>query len=211
MDNKKINIKLLKLGILPTNCYLLSQENTNECILIDCAYNDGKLLSYLKDNNLNVVSILLTHGHFDHCGGVKSLINGLNHNINVYGNLNDKDLALNASKNQWKAHADGIEITNYVEDNEYIINGFTVKCITTPGHTAGGVCYLIDQYLFTGDTIFANDIGRTDLDSGNEKRLMESLKKIKTTIQTDYLLCPGHGDTSTYIRELFNNPYLKNL
>ena len=158
-----MKVEKIALGLIGTNTYLVINEDSMLCLVIDPAYCGKTLIDYLNAKKLKIAAILLTHGHFDHCGGAKSLLQGKN--IPIYCSSLDSEIAANASKNRWKAHADDCKVTNFVTDGQTIyIAGFSVTVLATHGHTPGSVCYFIDDFLFSGDTLFSGDIGRTDLE-----------------------------------------------
>ncbi len=202
-----LKYKLITTGMLPTNTYILYDDATNDCVVIDPAFDGGKVLSILKDKKFNLKGILLTHGHFDHCGGVKTLLEYKN--VDVYGNSLDAELAANASKNQWRARAQDCTITKFVDnEKDFSIGNFKFSVMNTPGHTEGGVCYFIDDLMFSGDTLFCDSVGRTDLQGGDSAKLAESLKKI-ANIKKNYTVLAGHMETTDLDTQKRTNPYLK--
>jgi len=150
---------------------------------------------------------LLTHGHFDHCGGVAAFLKSFD--VSVYGHENDVTLAQCASKNKWRVRAEDCNITNFVNDGDTILLGdFQIKVLHTPGHTMGSVCYIIDENMFSGDTLFHTDIGRTDFNESNPAEMKKSLKKL-AEIKEDYKVYPGHEESTTLREEQENNIYLR--
>lgn len=201
-----MNIVIIPIGLICTNCYILIDEKSNDCIVIDPAYSRGKLASYISEHSLNLLGILLTHGHFDHCGGVAELLT--DKTVPVYCQVDDVKLASEASKNRWRAPALNCEVTNVISDEALIkLGSFDIKVMFTPGHTPGSVCYFIEDYMFSGDTLFADDIGRTDMAGGSMSDMMKSLAKI-ATIKEDYRVFPGHGENTTLSHEKCFNKYL---
>ena len=177
-------------------------------MIIDPGGAGSIIYNFIKDNNLNVQAILNTHSHYDHVGAIKELKDKFS--IPLY--LHSKDEKLLNSANLYSGLFDGIgpikiPTVDYYFDlidiQDYITN-FTIKVISTPGHTEGGVSLLIEDCLFTGDTLFKGDIGRVDLPGGEELTLKNSLKIIsKFPPQTK--IYPGHGSESTIEKELKNN------
>lgn len=198
-------IKLLSTGILPTNTYVLWNKDSRKCIVIDPAY-DEKVDKYISENNLVPVGVLLTHGHFDHCGGVKPIVDKFG--VSVYGSEKDALIAQNASKNEWGVFCYDCKITNFVDHLDDVkIDNFEFKVLHTPGHTPGGVCYFIDGVMFSGDTLFRECIGRIDLPGGDYFEMINSLAKI-ADIEENYRVLAGHeGETDLY-HEFKYNPYL---
>ncbi len=201
----KQNITVLQLGVLSNNVYIVTHGN--DCVVIDCPFDNGQLLSYIDDKGYNLCGILLTHGHFDHCGGVATML--ARHDVPVYCNSADWHLCSVASSNRWGVPCDSCHPTCDLVDGQITIAGMTFAVTTTPGHTAGGVCIQYLDVLFTGDTLFAGSIGRTDL-GGSMSILMSSLAKI-AKMNGNYIVCSGHGTMSTLDIERGTNPYMVGL
>ncbi|MDD4832397.1 MAG: MBL fold metallo-hydrolase [Clostridia bacterium] len=202
-----IIVKRLQLGLLFTNAYIITNKDTRNCVVIDPAFNKGELKNYLAEKNLNLLAVLLTHSHFDHCGGVYDITK--DKNIPIYCSEIDAPMTKYASKNRFGDPAEDCEVTNFVSDGETLnIGEFSFKVLATPGHTPGGVCYIIGDYMFTGDTLFAGTVGRVDLPGGDMAKMQESLQKIKK-LDRDYFICPGHQETTRLLHELEHNPFLK--
>ena len=202
-----INIKNIPNGKWKENCYVVSNLYS-DALIIDPGGAENIIYNFIKDKNLNVQAILNTHSHYDHVGAIKILKDKLL--IPLF--LHSKDEKLLNSANLYSDLFDGIgpikiPTVDYYYDQidiqDYITN-FSIKVIFTPGHTKGGVCLLIEDCLFTGDTLFKGNIGRVDLPGGEELTLNKSLKIIsKFPIQTK--IYPGHGAVSTIEKELKYN------
>lgn len=197
-----MNLDILPIGLYGENSYVLHDQK--HVLLID----PGRYASEIRKrigNDEQVDAIALTHGHEDHTGAVDDLVDI--YHCPVY--LDEKDLPLvdpaNAGKLGYSAPVYA-EITPWQETTE--AGFFTLSITETPGHTAGSVCIRYRNLLFTGDTLFAGDIGRTDLYSGNEEEMMQSLMKFRK-MPHDLQVFPGHGPSSTIGRELSVNPYLQ--
>lgn len=198
---------LIKTGMLPTNTYVLYDTETKKCVVIDPAYDANKVVDFIEENTLDLQGILLTHGHFDHCGGVERVLQ--HKSVEVYGSSLDAYIAQNASKNQWRAHAKDCTITNFVEKlSKFNVGDFEFEVIETPGHTEGSLCYLIDGFMFSGDTLFDGCVGRTDLPGGDGTKMMQSLRALKK-LSFDYVVLPGHENTTTLSEQKMLNPYLR--
>ena len=197
--------KCITGGPISENCYLLIDEKTNQAAVVDPGFLNDVLLNEIK--KYTVQRILLTHGHFDHCGGVNALLR--HKSVKVYGSSLDADLAANASKNRWKARAEDCIITDYVDKiGDFSVGCFDFKVLETPGHTEGSVCYFVDDLMFSGDTLFDGCVGRTDLPGGDQRKMLESLKKL-SKLTFDYTVLPGHESTMTFLEQKRNNPYLR--
>ena len=174
-----MNIDILKVGVLKTNCYIVYDEG--KCLIIDPGDEENFIVSRIKRLNLTPVAILITHNHPDHNGVAKPLSSIYNIPIYDYHNL--------------------FEQMHYVEP-------FKFKVIYTPGHTEDSLCIYFDEYkiMFTGDFIFHEDIGRTDLAFGDHKKMLKSIEKIKE-YDDEIVIFPGHDKKTTLGHEKEHNPY----
>ena len=198
------NLNLIVCGRIGTNSYLLSDEEKN-AVVIDVPDGSGeKLADFCVENGLRPLAILLTHGHFDHCGGVAGFLRKIN--VPVYASEADAELMNKASQNRFRVPAENCAATEFVCDGETLkIGNFEFKVMATPGHTDGSVCYFIDDFMFSGDTLFCDSIGRTDFAESNPQKMKESLAKInKITIVIKNLKNPNN----IFFINLF---YLKNF
>lgn len=184
-------VKTIPVGQLQTNCYIVTNENTLECVVIDPGDEANVILNYLEDNKLKCRAILITHGHFDHVGAVEALEDELN--VPVY--INERDGSFKNS-------------LSYDDGDVVDLAGMKFEIIATPGHTKGGVTIKVEDALFTGDTLFKGSCGRTDLPGGDINEILSSLKKI-CLIEGDYDVYPGHMDSSTLMREKTLNFYCR--
>lgn len=204
-----IDIKCYPIGMLQTNCYLITDVKTGDMAVIDCGYECPELLQEINERQIGKLKyILLTHGHFDHISGVNWLKSKINSEVCIgvkdSGFTSDPELSvLNISLGNRSFTADA----TVCEGDVLTLGATEIKVIETPGHTVGGVCYIVDDNIFCGDTIFRESVGRTDLPTGSPKELMQSLRKL-AAIKTDMKLFPGHGDTSTLEYEKRNNIYM---
>ena len=201
-----IEIKIFKLGKLETNCYLVLNKPENRGILIDPG---GEISSFEeKVSSLYTIDyILLTHGHFDHIlnaakyreiTGAKIVISKMDCEFTTNNNLNlsRKFLRHNTLK--------GFVADILVKDGDIILFlDHEIKVISTPGHTQGSVCYMLDNYIFSGDTLFYRDCGYTKFPTGNKEDMQNSLKKLYN-LENDYKIYPGHSQ-STLLSEERNN------
>lgn len=204
-------IKTCVVGVVSTNCYLLINENTKETIIIDPGAEADKIILKIKELNVKPVAILLTHGHFDHVMAVKDLVE--EYGIKTYGSKEEVAIFENDSLN-----CSGMIRQNYelevdilLEDNEKVnLAGFDIEVIHTPGHTQGGVCYYIEDegVLFSGDTLFADSIGRTDLPTGDIRALRNSIIKRLFVLPEEVEVYPGHGAKTTIGHEKAHNPFI---
>ncbi len=201
----------LPLGELGANCYLLDIGGDNS-VAIDIGNEPEKLLGAVESSGLKLCAILLTHGHYDHVGGVEAVREATGAAVYIH----EKDAVMLESGQTNLAvqltHVPFRAVKSYetLTDGQILnIAGMTVQVMHTPGHTSGSVCYAVEDILFTGDTLFQGSIGRTDL-GGNRKEMQSSLQKL-AALEGDYTVCPGHGGRSTLVWEKAHNPYLRNL
>ena len=183
-----LNIKTLALGAYQTNCYLVWEEASDTCVVIDPGYQPDTVLSEAKKLGKDIAAILLTHGHFDHVGGVRELVALTD--CPVY--LNEADLAMPPQMT-----AGPLYYTHtYGEGDRLELAGLSFKVLHTPGHTPGSVCLLCENAMFSGDTLFWGSCGRTDLPGGSWATIRKSLLRL-ASLSGDYDVYPGHGDATT--------------
>ena len=197
-------------GIYDVNTYLIWDETTNETVVVDYGGESARLIDFVKNNQLNLKYILNTHGHFDHITGEKSLQELFN--LPVY--LNEKDLVL-ANSLEAVLASFGCKpekppvITNFLtEETQLFIGNTEIKVIETPGHTQGSVCFLIENKLFSGDTLFYESVGRTDLAGGSSVLLQQSIKNKLFVLDEKIEVYPGHGFPTSIGHEKLNNPFV---
>ena len=205
-------------GSLHENCYFFHRENSKVGIIIDPGYAINDIITKLKSNEYIVKSILLTHGHFDHIMGVNNLRDEFD--AEVYISKDDNELLLDAEKNLSNVFFRKDTIIENVKtfNNGDILNilDYNIDCIVTKGHTNGSACFFIknDKIMFTGDTLFKNTFGRTDLYGGDIESMYHSLNDILFNMDEDILCFPGHGETTNIGYEKKHNDifsYIENL
>ena len=190
----------LPLGAYQTNCYILHQEDSSSCVVIDPGYTPEVILDFLAGKGLKLEAILLTHGHFDHVGAVRDL--AAETGCKVY--LNPDDLSMPP-----RMTAGPLYYTDTYSDGDTLSPaGIPFQVLSTPGHTPGSVCLIAENYLFSGDTLFAGSRGRTDLPGGSTRAILESLRRLAALPQ-DYSVHPGHGESTTLAWEKQYNPYMR--
>lgn len=199
----------LMLGEIATNSYILNLGN-QDAVIIDIGNGAEKVLQALEVYHLNLKAILLTHGHYDHVAGVEQVRQATGaevyiHEMDAHMLKSEKDnLAWQLTTEEYLP----VEKYHTLKDSDILeISGHKIEVMYTPGHTSGGVCYLIEDMMFSGDTLFKGSVGRTDL-GGNPNELMHSLKKI-AALEKNYHVYPGHFEDSTLDKEKASNPYLR--
>lgn len=195
-------IKTIPVGQLETNCYIVTNEATLECVVIDPGDESNTILDYLEDNRLQCRAVMLTHGHFDHTGAALSVAEETG--ATVYMNTRD-DRGGQVFELPFRLPAGGI----CYDDGDVIDEaGMRFEILATPGHTPGGVTVRVENALFTGDTLFRGSCGRVDLTGGDARALSRSLKKL-CCLPGDYEVYPGHMDSTTLERERNFNYYCR--
>lgn len=197
-------VKTYPLGSLQTNCYIAIDEDTNKAAIIDPGAQANYLIKEIEALGINIDVILLTHCHFDHDGAVTELKD--KYKVDVY--LNE------AEEEYMNIDTTGIfgklpKFYKYFNEGQEIkVGNLTFKTIFTPGHTKGGTCFLVEDNVFTGDTLFNSSIGRTDFLGGSYNELINSIEAKLMTLDNNVNVYPGHGPKSTIIHERMKNPFL---
>jgi len=191
-------IHTLTLGLYQTNTYILQQGD--RCVIVDPGYEPETILAFLQENKLTADAILLTHGHFDHVGGVRQLAADLE--CPVY--IHESDLSLPPLLTAGTLYYTDL----YAEGDTLSLAGLSIRVLHTPGHTPGSVCLLCDDMMLSGDTLFAGSCGRTDLPGGSWTTIAQSLKRL-AKLEGNYRVFPGHAEPTTLDAEKNYNPYMQ--
>jgi len=206
-----IKIGRMMLGVCQTNCYFVYREGSSKVIFIDPADYGDQIFQAMKNNGFEVAAILLTHGHFDHIWGCSRLRQMTSAPVYAYegeeGVLLSSDLNVSAGAGR----ACTVKANTLLKDGqELIIEGMTFKVIATPGHTKGSCCYYFEEadMLISGDTLFEESVGRTDLPTGSMSTLVRSVKDKLFVLPDDTVVYPGHGDSTTIGHEKKYNPFI---
>ncbi|WKY46381.1 MBL fold metallo-hydrolase [Eubacteriaceae bacterium ES3] len=205
-----MEIEKLSLGSMGTNCYLIWDDNKNG-IIIDPGFMDNRVEEIIKDKDLKIKYIVLTHGHFDHLGGVEHLRKLTQAQVLIHAEDSDcltnpqRNLSYLAGMNLECGKADGY----LVESENLKVGDLDFRIIHTPGHSKGGVSLLINKYLFSGDTLFNTSIGRTDFMDGNLDELLTNIREKLLILPDDTIVYPGHGENTTIGYEKLHNPFLQ--
>ncbi len=193
-------IKCFTAGQLENNMYLVIDEKTKKAVLIDASAFIPEIIASVKEFGVDVEYILLTHGHFDHIMGLTELKKALNAKAVICHD----DLIISDNINEFTRLFGGLSESvpptyeKFVKDGDIITVGdMQIKVIHTPGHTEGGVCYLIEDKLFSGDTLFRGSVGRTDLFGGSFEELLDSIKNKLFKLDDNITVYPGHGPVTT--------------
>lgn len=191
------------------NMYILIDEETKKCAVVDPGGASDKILNYIRANALQLQYIILTHGHGDHIGAVNKIKSQTN--VKVIAHNDEKELLNDNRKNlSYSMHCGPQELNAdvYVNDKDKLeLGNLKLSFIHTPGHTKGCMCIRVNDDMFTGDTLFAGSIGRTDLYGGDYRQIEKSLKKL-SKFEDKVKIHPGHGPSSTLGIEKMSNPYM---
>ncbi len=204
-----LEIYCMHLGALRANCYIVPLGN-GECVAVDIGGHPRTLLGFLREQRLSLRAILLTHGHFDHIGGVEEVCRETGCEVYIHENdekmLCDVNLNLGTTFNHFAFHP--VKRYTLVKDNDVLeFENLKFKVLHTPGHTKGSVCFVCDDCIFSGDTLFRLSIGRTDFENGSMSEMKQSLKRL-CALDGDFRIMPGHMEESTLDFERLNNPFI---
>ena len=191
----------MPLGAYQTNTYIVrDREDSKFCVVIDPGYEANTILDYLDEEGLTAKAILLTHGHFDHVGAVKELAAETGCAVYIHAAESQLPPMMTAGALYYThTYGEGDKISP--------IEGMEIAVLHTPGHTPGSVCLLYGQHLFSGDTLFQGSCGRVDFPGGSPREMMESLNRL-ASLQLNYRVHPGHGESTTLDTEKRTNPYM---
>lgn len=198
------------VGELEVNCYLLACEATREGIIVDPGDNVETILQLIKDNNVNIVEIVATHGHFDHIGRVTSLKQATGapfaiHKADMFMVEGLVDIAAFLGIKTDPSP----QVDRFIDESDTITFGNeSLNIRHVPGHAPGNIALIWPGHAIVGDSVFAGSIGRTDLEGADPQTLMESIHTQILTLSDDTILYPGHGPNTTVDREKRTNPFL---
>lgn len=201
----------LTVGPISTNCYIIVEESKKRALIVDPGGDADRIMNKIKELQVSVEAILLTHGHFDHMLAADTLRE--KYQVKVYLGRDDSELIKNPMENvsgmfgkPMSTHADVL-----LRDGQVLeLAGFEIKVLETPGHTKGGVCYYIEKesVAFSGDTIFQASVGRSDFPTGSGASLSKSIREKIFTLPEDTQLFPGHGDSTVVSYEKKYNMFV---
>lgn len=199
-------IKKFIVGPLENNCYVIADDKSKECLIIDPGDEPDRILDFIEDNHLKAKYIVCTHGHFDHVGAVSDIKSQTGAEVVIHSD----DLEI-YRKTREQGSMWGFEVDAQTEPDLFVSDGDSVsigdlkfEVLHTPGHSPGGICLYGEGILVTGDTLFAGSVGRTDLYGGDVRRLKESFGRL-VSLPENVKVLPGHGPESTIGREKIAN------
>ena len=200
-----MEISVLRLGEIGTNCYIFREADSNQCGVVDPGDQGEKVATWLMGRGLEPEAILLTHGHFDHILGIPGLRKEWP-SLPVY--CHPADIGEGNTSHIFGQSFPTVQsfgnVNPYREGDVVTVAGCRLEVLETPGHTPGSVTLRTGDVLFTGDTLFAGSMGRTDLPGGDEEQIMKSLKRLHD-LEGDYQVLPGHEEQSTLEQERKGN------
>jgi glyoxylase-like metal-dependent hydrolase (beta-lactamase superfamily II) len=204
-------IKSFHTGPLAVNCYVVTDDETKKTFIVDPGGYNKVMVNYIKDNNLIVEYIILTHGHGDHIGGVPDLMKDFP-GAKLAIHINDRPLIENANLNMSTmvfGYPVSFSADQYLADGETLsVGNMELKLFHTPGHSPGGMCILVENVLFSGDTLFEQSIGRTDFPGSSYPEIKRSIHEKLFTLPDDTRVLPGHMGPTTIGSEKENNPFV---
>ena len=198
-----MKVKLLRVGPIGTNCYILEDDQTNLAAVIDPGDEPELIQEALEKEGVEVRYLLLTHGHYDHTTAVPAL-----HRVYPQADIYIHQADANGAGSTLFPLAGEVDDLKLYDEGDVIrLGDHEIQVLHTPGHSPGSVTLKVEDVLFTGDTLFAGSCGRTDLRGGSYEQIMQSLKRLGE-LKGDFHVCPGHEATSTLERERKYNPFL---
>ena len=201
-----MRIDVIVVGQMEVNCYVVSSEKTRNAALIDPGDDYARIEGFLSKQNLKAGFIVHTHGHIDHIQADNDF------NLPIYVHRLDAELLNNPLTNLSGFLSMPLKVRGDIrplEDSEKLgLDDISLEVIHTPGHTPGGICLKANGIIFTGDTLFAEGIGRTDFPGASQEQLLMSIRNRLLIFPDDTIIYPGHGASSTIGHERMNNPFL---
>lgn len=205
-----IKVDTFIVGELETNCYLLEDTDTKELLVIDPGDKSEELVKEIEKRGANLRYILLTHGHFDHISNVANLVSLFSPKVCACKDeltLISRGLYNLSVLRNFSVEPFDVDI-ELCDNDEIPFGDKKIKFIKTPGHTAGGGCYITEDMIFSGDTLFCESIGRSDFPTSNSLEIIRSVRMLKD-LEGDYTVYPGHGVATTLEHERKYNPYMR--
>lgn len=203
-------LRVLEVGAFAANCYIVGCPKTREGVVIDPGAEGPQILRAVEDENIEVKYIINTHGHVDHVGGNADIKEATGAPLLIHREDGEMCRKPHASLSIFAGKIKLSEPDRLLEEGDELdVGTLTFRVIHTPGHTRGGISLLVDNAVFTGDTLFAGSIGRTDLPGGSYRQIIASIKEKILPLPPGTLVYPGHGPASTVEEEKGTNPFLR--
>jgi hydroxyacylglutathione hydrolase len=208
LDNP-LQIHRLILGPLQTNCYIVYDKQSTNGVVIDPADQGDTIVQVIQEHNWKIDHILLTHGHFDHIGGIGPLKEKLGATVYIHEKDTEilKDSKLNLSIFLSDSHC-MVKADHFLKEGQsFQLGAGQLDVLHTPGHTPGGVSFVGAHFVIVGDTLFQSSIGRTDFPYASGKQLIQSIREKLFVLDDHLVVYPGHGPETTIGREKKENPF----
>ncbi len=205
-----LKVMKLVLGPMGSNCYIAWDEATKEGVIIDPGHEDPRIMQVVEEQKLKIGKILLTHGHFDHIGGLGAVREATGAPVYIY--KDDAPMLTSAGLNLSTMvgrplNYDPADVIMVEGDKIPVSDQIQLEVIHTPGHTPGSCCFITGDLIFSGDTLFEGSIGRTDFPGGSYGDMMDSLDKLMT-YDNEMKVLPGHGENTDIAFERARNPFI---
>lgn len=206
-----LKVKQYVVGPVQTNCYFAVNEQTKELFVVDPGDNAKELAARIREEGCMPAAVLLTHGHFDHAGAAEELATEFG--IKIYAYEGEQETLENSRMNvSWMMGAEQVYHADIFlkDEQEFTLAGFHIRVLHTPGHTKGGCCYYLpyEDAVFSGDTLFAGSVGRSDFPGGSSSQLIRSIREKLMVMPEQTTVYPGHNSITTIENERMYNPYL---
>lgn len=208
-----LRVEEYTVGEVMTNCFFIVNVDTKEVLVVDPGAEGADLAARVKKSGYKPVAVLLTHGHFDHAGGVADFVS--EYPVPVYAHEAERETMESPMMNlsgMWTRHGQKFSADIYVKEGDILeLAGFRIRVIFTPGHTPGGCCYYFEgqKVLAAGDTLFHGSIGRTDFPGGSARTLIDGIKEKLYDLPGDTEVLPGHNNRTTIGYERQYNPFTR--
>jgi len=203
----ELTLKTFCLGDLYNNCYLIFDKESKRGFIVDAPAPIDQVSDFIQSENLKIDFVALTHAHFDHISGLDKL------SYPFYLHQSDsqflKDIAINGSAFFGSSIVVNKNPILYKDNKLYFLDKHSIEIIHTPGHTPGGVSLKLGNWLFSGDTLFSDAVGRTDIPLASHEQVIKSIKEKLLVLPPDTIVYPGHGASTTIAKEKEHNPFLK--
>jgi glyoxylase-like metal-dependent hydrolase (beta-lactamase superfamily II) len=206
-------LETIVVGALGVNCFVLGDPETKDGVVVDPGADVANILAVVQRHGLTVRQVLNTHGHFDHVGGNRQMLEETGARLMIH----EADVPYLA-KVAMVAHMYGLQADDSPSPDQYLTDGqritfgnCVIEVLHTPGHTPGGCCLYLpaEETVITGDTLFADSVGRTDLPGGSHETLIHAIREKLLPLPEQTIVRPGHGPTTTVGQEKRGNPYLR--
>lgn len=204
-------IKSFHTGPLAVNSYVVTDEKTKKTFIVDPGGHNQNMVNYIRENKLEVEMIVLTHGHGDHLGGVPDLMREFS-GVKLIAGIHDKALLEDPNLNMStmvQGYPIAVSADHYVSDGEILkVGEMELNVLHTPGHTPGGICIMVENYLFSGDTLFEQSIGRTDFPGSSYQAIVKAIREKLFVLPDETTVLPGHMGPTSIGFEKENNPFV---